>query len=188
LFRRDAKRAVAAYRRAIELGCVEALLNLGICYANGRGVPRSQERELSCYTALWRIRRDPAAAANAACVFRDRGDVRTAFRWWRRAADITVFDQEAARYHLAVAHLDRGRSADRQRARAVPARANRDDDYPEPEALPGQLKTGGDVRPCRCVRGLARKANGQAPCLVHRRPAAGRSHPATPPAIQKRRS
>jgi TPR repeat protein len=208
VIRPNAKRAVAAYRRAIELGRAEALLNLGYCYAKGRGVRRSQERELRCYTELWRLRRDWAAAANAACVCRDRGNLRAAFAWWAKAAaagggdelvnvgycryygigvrqdraqamamfrracrtaDITVFGRDEARYHLAVAYLDRGRPADRQRARALLARANRDNDYPEAGALLEQLKTGGDIRPCRCVRGLARKANGQAPCAPHRR-------------------
>jgi TPR repeat protein len=208
VIRPDAKKAVAAYRRAVELGRVEALLNLGMCYANGRGVRRSQERELRCYAELWRLRRDWAAAANTACVCRARENLRAAFAWWAKAVaagggdelvnlgycryygigvrrdptrameafrracrttDITVFSKEEARYHLAVAHLDLGGAANRRRARALLARANRDADYPEAGALLDQLQAGGDVRPCRCVRGLARKAPGQAPCVVHRR-------------------
>lgn len=41
--------AIRLYRQAIEIGNVEANLNLAICYYFGRGVPRSYEHAMECY-------------------------------------------------------------------------------------------------------------------------------------------
>ena len=78
--------AVAAYRRAVELGDVGALLNLGLCYDRGKGVRRNSRRALHCYSRLWKARRDGSAATNIATVYRDDGDLRRAFQWLRKAA------------------------------------------------------------------------------------------------------
>jgi TPR repeat protein len=80
-------KAVAAYRCAAALGDPGAWLNLGLCYDYGKGVRRSQRRALLCYLDLWKAKRDPSAANNAATVYRDYGDSRAAFRWWRKAAE-----------------------------------------------------------------------------------------------------
>lgn len=41
--------AVRLYRQAIEMGNVEANLNLGMCYFHGKGVPQSYDQALECY-------------------------------------------------------------------------------------------------------------------------------------------
>ncbi len=78
-------KAVAAYRRAVKLGDLGALLNLGVCHDNGIGVRRNKHRALLCYLRLWNSTRDGSAASNIATVHRDVGDHRGAIRWWRKA-------------------------------------------------------------------------------------------------------
>jgi TPR repeat protein len=87
VIRADARKAVAAYRRAAELGDASGLGALGLCYCRGRGVRADQERALECFTKAWRTDGAGGWANNIATVHRDWGDMRRAFAWWRRAAD-----------------------------------------------------------------------------------------------------
>jgi len=91
----DLAAAVAAYQRAVELGDLEALLNLGVCYDRGNGVRRNRRRALLCYSKLWKARRYAGAATNIATVYRDDGDLRRAFQWLRRAASTGSGDATA---------------------------------------------------------------------------------------------
>ncbi len=80
------KQAVLAYQRAVELGYVSALLNLGFCYDRGFGVKKSKKHAMQCYRRVWEAEHSGSAASNIATVYRDLGDMARAFKWWHKAA------------------------------------------------------------------------------------------------------
>ena len=80
------KDAFTAYLRSARLGDSSGLLALGLCYDNGAGVRQNKQRARQFYLAVWRRERHYAAASNIATVHRDLGDMRTALRWWHKAA------------------------------------------------------------------------------------------------------
>ena len=102
-----------------------------------------------------------------------RRDPTGAIRAYRRAIRTyytTAYACEEARYHLAVALLDRGEVRHRREARGLLARAAKDGDYPQATDLLEQVGEESPLRICRCRRGLARRLGGKAHCPLHRRP------------------
>ena len=83
----DLRGAFRAFRRGAESGDDGALLNLGVCYDTGQGTRRDRAAAWRCYQRLWRRTRDGSAANNLATWHRDRGNLRLAVAWYRRAAD-----------------------------------------------------------------------------------------------------
>jgi len=119
----------------------EAWLEVGYCLQYGIGT-----------------RREPAAAISA-------------YRRAIRSYPATEYGREEARYHLAVAVLDRdGTRACRQAANLL-ALANEDGDYPAAADLLAQLATQGPLRICRCRRWLPRRLGGKTHCPLHCPPA-----------------
>lgn len=83
----DLRGAFEAFRRGAKGGDDGALLNLGVCYDNGQGTRRDRAAAWRCYQRLWRRTREGSAANNLATWHRDRGNLRLAVAWYRRAAD-----------------------------------------------------------------------------------------------------
>ena len=86
IVRRSAAKAAQWFRRAAEHGSGSAQNNLGIVLGNGNGVRKNIEE------ALWWLRKafragNPCAAQNIAITYRENGDLKTAFKWFRRAAE-----------------------------------------------------------------------------------------------------
>lgn len=84
--RPDRRAAFRAYTRAAQRGYKAAWLNLGVCYDTGRGVRRNAATARRCYARAWRLTALPSAAINLGTWYRDRGQLREAVRWYRRAA------------------------------------------------------------------------------------------------------
>jgi TPR repeat protein len=82
----DHERAKALYERGAGLGDSACWVGLGFMFDTGQGVEVDKERALQCYRAAWRSR-DPAAANNIAVLYREKGDRRAMFRWFKRAAE-----------------------------------------------------------------------------------------------------
>ncbi len=95
----DRRAAFRAFRRGAEGGDYDALLNLGVCYDNGTGTRRDRAAAWRCYHRLWRRTKHGAAANNLATWHRDRGNLRLAFSWYRKAA--AAHDGDA---HVALAY------------------------------------------------------------------------------------
>ena len=75
IVRRSAAKAAHWFRRAAEHGSGPAQNNLGILLGNGNGVRKALRSG------------DPCAAQNIAITYRENGDLKTAFNWFRRAAE-----------------------------------------------------------------------------------------------------
>jgi tetratricopeptide (TPR) repeat protein len=86
------KKAFNYFQKAAELGNRSGMMALGYCYDCGRGVRQSKEKALLYYTKVWNAHHDSCAASNIACVHRDLGNLRLAFRWYLKAADTGVDD------------------------------------------------------------------------------------------------
>lgn len=62
-------------------------LNIGYCFDEGLGTPRSKYQALSWYRRVHAVdRRDGSAASNIALVMRERGAHGSAFRWFQKSA------------------------------------------------------------------------------------------------------
>jgi|SRR5947208_9594742 len=150
---------------------------------------------------------DSTAANNLAATYRQLGNRRRSFHWWKRAAEtrggddawlevgyccqygigvrrdgsiaissyrkairryyVNDYQREEARYHMAVALLDRdGRSITRQKAAQLLREAAADGDYPQAADLLRQLSNDGRLQVCRCRRHL-RASLGRAHCRLH---------------------
>ena len=84
--RRSSAKAAQWFRRAAEHGNVSAQNNLGILLGNGDGVRKNVEEAL-----LW-LRKasrggNTCAAQNVAVTYRENGDLKAAFKWFRRASE-----------------------------------------------------------------------------------------------------
>ena len=82
----DLRGAFRAYTRAADSGYEGAWLNLGYCYATGRGTRQNLHAARRSYARCWRKTAHSGAAGNLATWYRDRGRLREAVRWYRRAA------------------------------------------------------------------------------------------------------
>jgi TPR repeat protein len=147
------------------------------------------------------------ASNNIAATYREIGNRRRAFHWWRRTAGphdgsawlevgycaqygigtcrdrsaaircyrqaiktyhTSEFAQEEARYHLAVALIDRDDARGRREAQHLLSQAAEDGDYKQATDLLLQLSDTKPRRICRCRRELPRRLGGKARCPLHR--------------------
>lgn len=86
IVRRSAAKAAKWFRRAAEHGSGPAQNNLGILLGNGDGVGKNVEEALLWLRKAFRAG-DLCAAQNIAITYRENGDLKTAFKWFRRAAE-----------------------------------------------------------------------------------------------------
>jgi TPR repeat protein len=93
LVRANPKAAARAFLRAASAGSAPAAQSLGYCYDVGVGVRRNGKLAMKWYLRAWR-HRYPTAAANIGTVYRDRGLLARAVRWWQRAVE-TGLPEEA---------------------------------------------------------------------------------------------
>ena len=84
--RRSSAKAAQWFRRAAEHGIDSGQNNLGVLLGNGNGVRKNVEEAL-----LWLKKASRAgntcAAQNIAITYRENGDLKTAFKWFRRASE-----------------------------------------------------------------------------------------------------
>lgn len=86
IVRRSALKAVHWFRRAAEHGSSSAQNSLGILLGNGKGIRKNTAEALSWLRKAFRAG-DSCAATNIAITYRENGDLRAAFKWFRRAAE-----------------------------------------------------------------------------------------------------
>lgn len=84
------KRAFNCFQKAAELGNPYGLNALGYCYDLGHGVRANKKKALLYYIKAWKAHHEPCPASNIATIHRDLGNLRLAFRWYRKAADTGV--------------------------------------------------------------------------------------------------
>ena len=80
------KKAAKLYKRAVELGDVNAALNLGKMYSHGQGVKQDKKKSLQLYR-MAAARGMAAAQYNAALHLRSTGHFEEAFAFCKLAAD-----------------------------------------------------------------------------------------------------
>jgi TPR repeat protein len=85
IVKRSAAKAAQWFRRAAEHGCGPAQNNLGILLSNGNGLRKNVEESLFWLRRAFRAG-DSCAAQNIAITYRENGDLKTAFKWFRKAA------------------------------------------------------------------------------------------------------
>jgi TPR repeat protein len=85
--RGDLAGAFESHLAAAQLGNILSQLALGNFYANGTGVPKSFEDAAQWYRKAYR-NGVSAAAINLSIELRDRGNIRGAIDWLKRAADM----------------------------------------------------------------------------------------------------
>jgi uncharacterized protein len=86
IVRRSAAKAARWFRRAAEHGSAPAQNHLGILLGNGSGVRKNVEEALFWLRKAFRAG-NSCAAQNIAITYRENGDLKTAFKWFRRAAE-----------------------------------------------------------------------------------------------------
>jgi len=87
IVRRSAAKAAQWLRRAAEHGCSPAQNHLGILIGNGKGVRKNVKEALFWMRKAFRDAGDTCVAHNIAITYRENGDLKAAFKWFRRAAD-----------------------------------------------------------------------------------------------------
>ena len=92
LVRANPKAAARAFLQAASAGTRSAFHALGYCFDVGLGVRRNTERALKWYRCAWRHGGE-TAAANIATVYRERGLLRRAVAWWKRAMEAGVHEE-----------------------------------------------------------------------------------------------
>ena len=104
----DDRKALRWYRRAAERGHLQAQINLGVMYHNGRGVKKDAAESLRWYRRAAEGGHRASQYWVASCYYKGHvvaRDDREAVRWYRRAAEQ---GHVAAQYNLAW-HYDRGK-------------------------------------------------------------------------------
>jgi TPR repeat protein len=86
IVRRSAAKAAQWFRRGAEHGSGPLQNYLGILLGNGHGVRKNVEEALLWLRKAFRAG-VPCAAQNIAITYRENGDLKTAFKWFRRAAE-----------------------------------------------------------------------------------------------------
>jgi len=86
IVRRSAAKSAQWFRRAAEHGSATAQNNLGVLLGNGNGVRKNVAEALLWLKKAFRAG-DSCAANNIAITYRENGDLRRAFKWFRRAAE-----------------------------------------------------------------------------------------------------
>jgi TPR repeat protein len=78
--------ALQCFERGAALGDADCFDRLGMMYDVGRGVAIDKSFAMRCYQRAWR-RGSQVAANNIAILYREVGDQRAMFRWFKRAAE-----------------------------------------------------------------------------------------------------
>lgn len=86
IVRRSAAKSAQWFRRAAEHGSATAQNNLGVLLGDGNGVRKNVEEALLWLKKAFRAG-DSCVAHNIAITYRENGDLRRAFEWFRRAAE-----------------------------------------------------------------------------------------------------
>lgn len=111
--------AASWFRRAVELGRLDAQTSLGHCYDVGTGVRPSRQKALYWYRKA-AVRGNCSAANNIGTVYRDAGRPRIALRWFQKA--VALGDAHSL---LNIAKLFLGPLRDPEQARRALARLAR---------------------------------------------------------------
>jgi uncharacterized protein len=86
IVRRSAAKAAQWFRLAAEHGSGPAQNNLGVLLSNGNGVRKNVEEALLWLRKAFRTG-DSCAAQNIAITYRENGDLKTAFKWFRKSTE-----------------------------------------------------------------------------------------------------
>ncbi len=78
--------ALQSFERGAALGDTESMCRLGYMFDVGSGVEVDKAAAMRLYRRAWR-RGNASAGTNIAILYRERGDRRGMFRWWKRVAD-----------------------------------------------------------------------------------------------------
>lgn len=84
--RGDYALAREAFERGAEFGDEICLNRLADMFDEGRGIPADKERAMRLYRQSWRRHRSTTATNNLAVLYREKGNHRAMFRWFRRGA------------------------------------------------------------------------------------------------------
>jgi len=87
IVRRSAKKAAQWFRQAAEHGNSSAQNNLGILLGNGNGVRKNVDEALFWLRKAFHAGHHAYVAQNIAITLRENGDLKTAFKWFRKSAD-----------------------------------------------------------------------------------------------------
>ena len=116
----SAKKAAKLYKRAVELGNVNAMNNLGHFYNNGLGVKLDKKKAERLYR-MASDRGDPRAQNNMGGHLHQTGDLEGSFHYWRLSAEQGLLQ---AQHNVGCAYLHgRGVERDREEAKRWFARA-----------------------------------------------------------------
>jgi TPR repeat protein len=77
----------AAYERGAAKGCTSCMHGLALIYDNGEGVPVDKAAAMRWYRKAWRTDKNPSAGNNIAILYREAGNSRAMFQWFRRTAE-----------------------------------------------------------------------------------------------------
>jgi len=90
---KSGKKAVKLFKRAVELGDVEAMMNLGNQYEWGDGVKQNTIKAIQLYR-MASDRGDARAQCFLGCILREMGDYEEAVKFFRLSADQGFADSE----------------------------------------------------------------------------------------------
>lgn len=104
--RRQADSAFRLFLAAARAGEVSAFSIVGQFYDQGYGVRADENAALSWFQLAYRCgQRDSFAASNIGCIWRDRGKIARALRWFRRAVK---FGDADANLEIAKIYIHKG--------------------------------------------------------------------------------
>lgn len=83
----DFARAKALYERGAALGDAACWHGLGYMFDVGQGLAADKQQAMRCYKMAWR-RLNTSAACNIAILYKERGNRKAMFSWFKRAADL----------------------------------------------------------------------------------------------------
>ena len=98
----DFIRAKAVYEQGAALGDPGCWHGLGFMFDTGQGVKVDKEHAMKCYKAAWRSK-NVSSANNIAILYKERGERRAMFSWFKRAAE---HGDDGAYLDLAKCYLD----------------------------------------------------------------------------------
>ena len=87
------KKAAKLFKRAVELGSVNAMVDLAMLYYDGRGVKLDRKKSMQL-DRMAAARGDASAECNLGGLYRENGDLDSAFRYFRLAADKGYMEAE----------------------------------------------------------------------------------------------
>lgn len=99
----DHAHARRSFEQGAALGDVCCLLRLAYMFDIGLGVEADRAFAMRCYLRAWRRGHSEIAANNMAVLYREAGDRRAMFRWFKRAAE---HGDDGAQLDVAKCYLD----------------------------------------------------------------------------------